>query len=109
MTGTGGASKMINGVELWLTGSPPRRFQIIGYITDSRPGGPPSMAMRDGAVAAEARAKGGDGVLMHSDDSQYMGTVSTASVSMIGSTAFGHGASVPITRRNGTYYVIKYL
>jgi hypothetical protein len=36
--GKGGASKNVNG-DIWLVGTPLRKFRIIGYITDSRPGG----------------------------------------------------------------------
>src|SRR5258708_30668568 len=44
--GRGGASKNINGIDIWLVGTPPRKFRIIGYITDSRPGGVIPMARR---------------------------------------------------------------
>jgi hypothetical protein len=71
MIGQGGAAKTINGVDIWQIGTPPRKFQIIGFIEDSRPGGPPSMAQRDGALAAVAKAHGGDGVLIQSDCSVY--------------------------------------
>ena len=38
--GHGGASKRVDGIDLWVIGTPPRKFQVIGYIEDSRPGGP---------------------------------------------------------------------
>jgi len=59
--GKGGASKNVNGVDIWLVGTPPRKFRIIGYITDSRPGGLIPMARRDADLAAEAKKNGGDG------------------------------------------------
>jgi hypothetical protein len=37
MIGQGGAAKTINGVDIWQIGTPPRKFQIIGFIEDSRP------------------------------------------------------------------------
>jgi hypothetical protein len=109
MVGTGGASKNVNGIDLWITGSPPRRFQIIGYITDSRPGGPIPMAMRDSAVASEARAKGGDGVIMNSDHSQLVGIADMTNVNAVYNSLYGTSVTMPIMRRDGTYYVIKYL
>lgn len=108
ITGTGGAAKNVNGVDLWITGSPPRPFQVIGYITDSRPGGPPSMAMRDGAVASEAKAKGGDGVIMNSDDSQLVGMYNLTNVNRVYNSLYSSSMTMPITRRTGTYFVIKY-
>jgi hypothetical protein len=59
MIGQGGASKRIDGIDIWVIGAPPREFQIIGYIEDSRPGGPPSMAQRNPALAALAKQQGG--------------------------------------------------
>jgi hypothetical protein len=64
MIGQGVASKRIDGIDIWVIGAPPRRFQIIGYIEDSRPGGPPSMAQRNPALAALAKQQGGDAVLI---------------------------------------------
>jgi hypothetical protein len=32
------AAKNIDGVDIWLTGTLPRKYKIICYITDSRPG-----------------------------------------------------------------------
>jgi hypothetical protein len=49
--GKGGAAKNINGIDIWLVGTPPRKFRIIGYITDSRPGRGIAMAMRDSDIA----------------------------------------------------------
>ena len=113
--GQGGACKRVNGVDIWLTGTPPRKFQIIGYIEDSRPGGPPSMAQRNSKVAASAKQQGGDGVLMQSDSSQYMGTFTSgnAFTSFNGFTntalTTGSSFSAPMMRREGRFFVIKYL
>ena len=109
MTGTGGATKNVNGVDLWITGTPPRKFRVIGYITDSRPGRGIAMMERDGAIAAEAKAKGGDGVLMNTDNEQVMGAVSLTSVNTFYHNAFINSTAMPITRRNSTFYVIKYV
>jgi hypothetical protein len=113
LIGQGGAAKTINGVDIWQIGTPPRKFQIIGFIEDSRPGGPPSMAQRDGALAAVAKAHGGDGVLIQSDAVQYLGTFTTgnAATTLTNTSAFttGTAISAPMVRREGRFYVIKYL
>jgi hypothetical protein len=113
MVGQGGAAKTINGVDIWQIGTPPRKFQIIGFIEDSRPGGPPSMAQRDGALATVAKAHGGDGVLIQSDAVQYLGTFTTgnAATTLTNASAFttGTAISAPMVRREGRFYVIKYL
>src|ERR1700741_4231158 len=98
--GTGGAKKTINGVDLWITGSPPFRFVVIGYISDSRFGGPLAMAGRDAGMAAQARAAGGDGLILQSDQMNFMGTYSTGSAfgSVSGNTltVTGSSTSMPI-------------
>jgi hypothetical protein len=56
-TGTGGASKNVNGIDLWVTGSPPRKFMIIGYIEDSRPNrGIPLLTMQADMVKQAKQA-----------------------------------------------------
>jgi len=111
--GKGGASKNVNGVDIWLVGTPLRKFKIIGYITDSRPGGPIPMAHRDADLAAEAKKNGGDGILLKADRTDFVGAYSTGNATAITSgnvtTAFGSGVSVPIRRREGEFFVIKYV
>jgi hypothetical protein len=34
--GQGGTMKTVNGIDLWMTGTPPRRFQVLGSLTDER-------------------------------------------------------------------------
>jgi hypothetical protein len=113
MIGQGGAAKRIDGIDIWQIGAPPRKFQIIGFIEDTRPGSPPSMAQRDSALAAVAKQHGGDGVLIQSDVVQYAGSVTSGNAF----TTFGAGSafttgsaiSAPIVRREGRFFVIKYL
>jgi hypothetical protein len=113
MVGHGGASRVVGGVDFWVLGAPPRPYQIIGYIEDSRPGGPVTMAGRLGAVASQARAAGADGIIITSDNKEFMGTFSTASVNGwsngYGFGANGFGMSAPIVRRNSTFLAIKYI
>jgi len=111
--GKGGASKSVNGVDLWLVGTPLRKFRIIGYITDSRPAGPATMAGRDADLAAEAKKNGGDGILLKADRTDFVGVYSTGNASAFTNgnvtTAVGSGVSVPIRRREGEFFVIKYV
>jgi hypothetical protein len=125
LVGKGGASTNVNGIDLWIVGSPPRKFTIIGYIEDVRPGGPIPMAVRNSQLAAKAKTKGGDGLLLSSDVSDMVGTFSTANATATGwgsattfgntttfnggASAFGTGMTMPMIRRTGRYYVIKYV
>lgn len=113
MVGQGGASKNVGGIDFWAYGTPNRPYQIIGYIEDSRPGGPPAMAGRLGAVAAKARAAGADGIIINSDSSQFVGTISNGSFNgwsngySFGGSGFG--TTTAITRRNSTFLAIRYI
>ena len=117
LMGTGGASKTINGIDLWVIGTPPRQYRIVGYISDTRAGGPIPMAMRDSQLAALTKARGGDALLLSSDTETVMGTMSSANAwgnaSTFGNvTNFNGGAfgmTAPILRRQAKYFVIKYI
>ena len=37
--GHGGTKKIVDGMDVWTNGDPPRRFRILGIIDDERPGG----------------------------------------------------------------------
>src|SRR5271157_256418 len=111
--GTGGAAKNVDGIDIWLVGTPLRKFKIIGYITDSRPGGAIPMAMRNSDLATVAKKNGGDGILIKGDQANFLGTYSTGNAMAFSNgnltTATGSSVSVPIIRREGQYFVIKYL
>jgi hypothetical protein len=113
LIGQGGASTMVSGIELWITGTPPRKYRVIGYIEDSRPGGPLAMVSRNSQVAAKARSQGGDAVILGDDQSQIVGSISTGNAFASSNGYFGSasffGTSAPIVRRTGRYYVIKYI
>lgn len=34
--GDGGAKKTVEGVDFWSDGAPPRKFVLLGYVTDRR-------------------------------------------------------------------------
>jgi hypothetical protein len=108
--GHGGAARRVNGIDIWLTGEPNRPYRIIGYITDSRPGGPIAMAVRDGSLAAMAQKQGGDGILLGGEQSHFMGNYNMGTASFFTpNTAFGSGTSIAMVRREGQFYVIKYM
>lgn len=110
--GTGGARSVVEGVDFW-TGTPPRKFRVLGLIDDTRPGGPLPMASLKGDIARKAKEAGGDGVLEVGSEMQLAGFVNTAGASAqtIGTTttAYGSGVSMPARRHTSRYAVIKYL
>jgi len=71
------------------------------------------MARRDADLAAEAKKNGGDGILLKAKQTDFLGTYPTGNATAITSgnvtTAVDSGVSVPIIRREGQYFVTKYV
>ncbi len=108
--GNGGASKKVDGIDIWLDGTPPRKFQIIGFIEDSRPGRGPAMALRNKALASKAKEHAGDGVLLRDVEKENFGAFNTGSaIATSTMAAFGSGILINATRNNSKFYVIRYL
>jgi hypothetical protein len=123
--GQGGASKNVGGIDIWVIGTPPRNYRIIGYVEDHRPAGPLTMAARNPQLAALCRQRGGDALLLSGEENEFMGSAGFATANATGwgnattfgnqttfnggATAFGNGMSVALKRRNSRYYVIKYV
>ena len=61
--GTGGTRIVKNGIDYWTSGTPPRRYQVIGMVQDRRDetwdGG---HAIGSPSIAAKVRKAGGDAV-----------------------------------------------
>ena len=124
-TGTGGASRSIDGIDFWIEGTPAQKYEVIGVITDNRRGSILQMALRNGAIASLAKTHGGNAVMLADDDREVVGSISNGSsyttgqatitpypsyVSVVGSAqTTGTGMTALRTRRNAKYYVIRYL
>jgi len=78
--GTGGGKKMMDGIEFWSDGAPPRIFKIIGYVTDSRLKsgliGMIRMSGLDSSIAKEAKKAGGDAVILTNSEAVTKGSIS---------------------------------
>jgi hypothetical protein len=66
--GRGGEKKVVNGVDFWMAGSPPRRFKILGSIDGARRksglAGVIAFSSPEDAVAKQTLAVGGDAVIL---------------------------------------------
>jgi hypothetical protein len=66
--GQGGEKKVVGGIDFWMTGSPPRRFKILGSIDGARRkggvAGMVSFSSPEDAAAKQALAVGGDAVIL---------------------------------------------
>ena len=111
--GRGGTRMVVDGMDVWTYGDPPRRFQVIGIIQDNRPGGIIPMARMKHDIVAKARQSGGDAVIVASSQSQLAGYYTSSSATAYGygnsASAYGSSTTVPLTRHSATLVVIKYL
>ena len=111
--GQGGTKEIVEGMEVWDYGTPPRKYMILGMIDDSRSGGIGSMSSLKSDVVAKAKEVGGDALIQVSNNSQFVGTYSTGSASAYSygnsATAYGSSVSVPIRRNMSKFAVIQYL
>ena len=114
LVGEGGASRMVQGLEVWVMGTPPRSYRVIGYIKDNHyEGNWKSSSVIPTSVATQARAAGADAVIISSDSHDAVGAFSYASLNGWGTGnnffANGWGASRALYERNSTYLAIQYV
>lgn len=99
--GHGGTMDVVDGIEIWKSGTPPLRYEVIGYIEDRRrvTGLINQMRLKGlpGKLAKIARANGGDAIVPVSEDEALVGVVADA-----------YGA-VPVMKRTSRFAVVKYL
>lgn len=123
--GVGGAKDVVDGVDFWLEGTPPHRYQLVGVINDERLKsgliGMISMAQFKHDIAKRVRNAGGDAVILTNSQDNVVGMTSTsfgnasgAATSMNGTTNFaGYGSSSSwvglVKHQQAHFFVIKYL
>lgn len=105
-TGEGGTKIAKNGIDYWTSGKPPRRYQVIGRITDRRSeewdGG---HAVGSPTVAKKVKQAGGSAVIMLEQNDVGAGTSGGGSVAGGWGSFFSMGG----TKTTTTFIVVKYL
>lgn len=119
--GQGGERKTIAGIDFWMRGQPPRRFQVIGSLTDERHKsglwGAIRMAGLDDDIVKATKAAGGDAVILDGEGDEVTGVAGSSFGNANGSygngnfnangSSFGFGHA--IKEHNSRYIVIKYI
>ena len=99
--GKGGTMEVVDGIEMWTTGDPPRRYEVIGLINDERRvTGLISQKRLKGLpakLAKIAKANGGDAIVPVSQDERASGVAGNQ-----------YGA-VMVMKRTSQYAVVRYL
>ena len=120
-----GTRKVVDGVDIWTTGEPPRKYQVLGIINDERVQAPFEMQRYYHDVAAKVKQAGGNGAIEAYSDSQITALVSnsfttssgTASAYGAGNVAVGHysgssnttGVTAEQRHHSARFVVVKYL
>ena len=123
--GDGGSKKVVNGMDFWVEGAPPRPFKLIGYITDRRHKtglfGMFSMSSLEANVVDVAKKNGGDAVIQVSSEAETIGFASNstgntrATVSAYGNTATATGTTsssgyaAPVQKQQSKFAVVQYV
>lgn len=83
--GEGGTVRPVDGIDVWETGTPDRRCRILGVIQQSHYDNHSLMSMiaggsKDSAIIKEAKAAGGDAIIVLSSMSAITGFSTHSSV-----------------------------
>jgi hypothetical protein len=109
--GSGGTKAVVDDMDIWYDGEPPRKFKILGFIDDSREGDWIRMLGLQGDMVDEAREAGGDAIVKLNSQSQLARFYSAggASSSLTTSAAFASSVAMTNRRHLSKYAVIKYV
>jgi hypothetical protein len=112
--GKGGAKVVVDGMEIWEDGEPPRKFKILGFIDDTREVSWIDMWIQHGDdrgdIVEQSRKAGGDAVIKLNKQSQLEDFYSAG-----GASANVYGVYVRTTHYDSPennvskYAVIKYV
>lgn len=76
MEGTGGTKVVVDGVDFWANGSPPKKFIIIGVVTSEIGSGFGDESMIRSAVSDEVIKQGGNAAIQMTNNTSFNGMFS---------------------------------
>lgn len=96
--GEGGDKKTVDGIDFWSNGDPPRKFEIIGSLSDRRQKtgliGMVRMSGLESDIAKGVKAVGGDAVILQSSSDDLVGITNN---------------SMAIKKHDSRFIVVKYI
>lgn len=107
--GQGGAKEVIDGMEVWVKGQPPRKYRVIGYIEDERGAGLIPRKALYGDLVETARTKGGDAVILLSKDSEVTGVSQTQGTYNSFTQTYNPGNTMVHKKLSTKAHVIEYV
>jgi hypothetical protein len=97
--GDGGVKQTNRGIDVWVQGSPPRKYEIIGTLVDDRDMGDGD-ALTSKKVAKTVREAGGDALMLTDQQS--------ATTGMMAGSAGNFAWAAPVGRASTYFVVIRY-
>lgn len=76
--GEGGTKVVVDGIDFWANGSPPRKYSIIGMVVSEIGSGVGDEAIIWSSVAGEVKKQGGDAAIQVNNNSSFAGVVRTS-------------------------------
>ena len=76
--GEGGTKVVVNGVDFWANGSPPRKYSIIGMVVSEVGSGIGDEAIIRSSVANEVKKQGGNAAVQVNNNTAFSGIINTA-------------------------------
>ena len=76
--GEGGTKVVVDGIDFWANGSPPRKYSIIGMVVSEIGSGVGDEAIIRSSVAGEVKKQGGDAAVQVNNNSSFAGVIRTA-------------------------------
>lgn len=95
--GQGGTKLVVEGVEFWDNGSPPRKFKLLGYATGAIGAGYGADDIIRSSIAAKVKAQGGNAAILVN-----------GSTSMTGMAKASPSLYIATNTRELKYAVIQY-
>ena len=76
--GEGGTKVVVDGIDFWANGSPPRKYSIIGMVVSEIGSGVGDEAIIRSSVAGEVKKQGGDAAVQVNNNSSFAGAIRAA-------------------------------
>jgi hypothetical protein len=110
ITGKGGAKTTDKGIDWWTEGSPPKRYRIIGILTDDRGDGRLSgNAVGSKSIAKKVREVGGDAVVLLQKSERQTGSSTYVQQGQGYAAGTANAITTADVTRTTTFVVIKVL
>jgi hypothetical protein len=86
--GQGGTKTVVNGMEVWANGAPPRKFKVIGLINDDRMDNILLSGSIDDDAVAKAREVGGDALINLGSQSRVTGYTTSSTTGNLNARSY---------------------